>query len=245
MSNVNENGSFPPGWYEDYFDPRFVRWWDGVQWTNHVQPKVSSGQPVQNQNVVQPQPQNVQRQTINNLNGSAKRKFFVVFSILAVILIVGIALVFSFVYNFFGFSSRLNDDQVSSLQSILQEDAPRNFDISVDVSGTACEQLCQEVEITMLVPDDEDSYTAADIEQVVRSTIPAYKEINRKLPSTVRYCFETPEGDYPSVSGVYNYNAFASHLVRLFDEINLPRYNSEYYFTSGCVGVSGDALEKY
>ena len=26
------------GWYEDQ-DPRFVRWWDGVQWTDHVHPR--------------------------------------------------------------------------------------------------------------------------------------------------------------------------------------------------------------
>ncbi|MDX8050106.1 phospholipid scramblase-related protein [Lentzea sp. BCCO 10_0798] len=28
-----------PGWYPDNADPRFVRWWDGVQWTPHVQPR--------------------------------------------------------------------------------------------------------------------------------------------------------------------------------------------------------------
>ncbi|RIJ34558.1 DUF2510 domain-containing protein, partial [Clavibacter michiganensis subsp. insidiosus] len=26
------------GWYDDQ-DPRFVRWWDGERWTEHVQPK--------------------------------------------------------------------------------------------------------------------------------------------------------------------------------------------------------------
>ncbi len=28
----------PPGWYPDQADPRYVRWWDGRQWTPHVQP---------------------------------------------------------------------------------------------------------------------------------------------------------------------------------------------------------------
>ncbi|MCP2248932.1 phospholipid scramblase-related protein [Lentzea aerocolonigenes] len=28
-----------PGWYPDNADPRFVRWWDGTQWTSHVQPR--------------------------------------------------------------------------------------------------------------------------------------------------------------------------------------------------------------
>ncbi|MQA11138.1 MAG: DUF2510 domain-containing protein [Pseudonocardiaceae bacterium] len=28
----------PPGWYPDQADQRFVRWWDGQQWTQHVQP---------------------------------------------------------------------------------------------------------------------------------------------------------------------------------------------------------------
>ncbi|WP_043673587.1 DUF4041 domain-containing protein [Clavibacter michiganensis] len=27
-----------PGWYDDQ-DPRYVRWWDGAQWTEHVQPR--------------------------------------------------------------------------------------------------------------------------------------------------------------------------------------------------------------
>ncbi|MFS4507506.1 DUF2510 domain-containing protein [Clavibacter sp. Sh2141] len=26
------------GWYDDQ-DPRYIRWWDGVQWTDHVQQK--------------------------------------------------------------------------------------------------------------------------------------------------------------------------------------------------------------
>lgn len=28
----------PPGWYPDQADQRYVRWWDGRQWTPHVQP---------------------------------------------------------------------------------------------------------------------------------------------------------------------------------------------------------------
>ncbi|WP_165912975.1 phospholipid scramblase-related protein [Tamaricihabitans halophyticus] len=28
----------PPGWYPDQADQRYVRWWDGRQWTQHVQP---------------------------------------------------------------------------------------------------------------------------------------------------------------------------------------------------------------
>lgn len=27
------------GWYDDQHDPRFLRWWDGVQWTHHLQQK--------------------------------------------------------------------------------------------------------------------------------------------------------------------------------------------------------------
>jgi hypothetical protein len=27
-----------PGWYPDNYDPAFVRWWDGVGWTEHTQP---------------------------------------------------------------------------------------------------------------------------------------------------------------------------------------------------------------
>lgn len=30
--------STPPNWYPDPQNSAFVRWWDGVQWTNHVQP---------------------------------------------------------------------------------------------------------------------------------------------------------------------------------------------------------------
>ena len=28
----------PPGWYPDNFNPAFVRWWDGIGWTEHTQP---------------------------------------------------------------------------------------------------------------------------------------------------------------------------------------------------------------
>ena len=27
-----------PGWYPDSYNPAFVRWWDGVGWTEHTQP---------------------------------------------------------------------------------------------------------------------------------------------------------------------------------------------------------------
>ncbi|WP_254924359.1 MULTISPECIES: DUF2510 domain-containing protein [unclassified Rhodococcus (in: high G+C Gram-positive bacteria)] len=30
----------PPGWYGDPGNPGFVRWFDGSQWTQHVQPSV-------------------------------------------------------------------------------------------------------------------------------------------------------------------------------------------------------------
>lgn len=29
----------PAGWYVDPYDPRFVRYWDGNQYTQHVQPR--------------------------------------------------------------------------------------------------------------------------------------------------------------------------------------------------------------
>lgn len=29
----------PAGWYSDPNDPRMIRWWDGNQWTHHVQPR--------------------------------------------------------------------------------------------------------------------------------------------------------------------------------------------------------------
>lgn len=32
------NAPPPPGWYPDQADQRYVRWWDGRQWTQHVQP---------------------------------------------------------------------------------------------------------------------------------------------------------------------------------------------------------------
>ncbi|WP_190819196.1 phospholipid scramblase-related protein [Saccharopolyspora pogona] len=32
------NAPPPPGWYPDQTDQRYVRWWDGRQWTQHVQP---------------------------------------------------------------------------------------------------------------------------------------------------------------------------------------------------------------
>jgi hypothetical protein len=35
---VQPGGSIPPNWYPDPHDPAFVRWWDGRQWTDNVQP---------------------------------------------------------------------------------------------------------------------------------------------------------------------------------------------------------------
>lgn len=32
------NAPPPPNWYPDQADPRYVRWWDGRQWTQHVRP---------------------------------------------------------------------------------------------------------------------------------------------------------------------------------------------------------------
>lgn len=29
----------PAGWYADQQDPEIVRWWNGLDWTQHVQPK--------------------------------------------------------------------------------------------------------------------------------------------------------------------------------------------------------------
>jgi len=37
----------PPGWYPDQADPRSVRWWDGGQWTPHVQPRQGPPAPQQ------------------------------------------------------------------------------------------------------------------------------------------------------------------------------------------------------
>jgi hypothetical protein len=31
----------PAGWYDDPHDPRFIRYWDGVQWSDNVAPKVT------------------------------------------------------------------------------------------------------------------------------------------------------------------------------------------------------------
>ncbi|HEV7908162.1 MAG TPA: phospholipid scramblase-related protein [Pseudonocardiaceae bacterium] len=41
------NGGPQPGWYPDHADPRYVRWWDGFQWTPHVQPAQRQPQPAQ------------------------------------------------------------------------------------------------------------------------------------------------------------------------------------------------------
>lgn len=37
----------PPGWYPDQADPRFYRWWDGRQWTQHVHPVAPQQAPAQ------------------------------------------------------------------------------------------------------------------------------------------------------------------------------------------------------
>jgi len=36
MTQLPQNAA--PGWYPDNHNPAFVRWWDGAQWTDHVQP---------------------------------------------------------------------------------------------------------------------------------------------------------------------------------------------------------------
>ncbi|MBO9578782.1 MAG: DUF2510 domain-containing protein [Microbacteriaceae bacterium] len=35
---MNENTLPPPGWYQDPRDPDQLRWWDGENWTTHLQP---------------------------------------------------------------------------------------------------------------------------------------------------------------------------------------------------------------
>lgn len=35
--------SVPAGWYPDPQDPASIRWWDGAQWTSHVQPRPDVG----------------------------------------------------------------------------------------------------------------------------------------------------------------------------------------------------------
>lgn len=37
----------PAGWHPDPFDPRRLRYWDGVQWTEHRAPNPGQGQPPQ------------------------------------------------------------------------------------------------------------------------------------------------------------------------------------------------------
>ncbi|GAB3282453.1 phospholipid scramblase-related protein [Parasphingorhabdus pacifica] len=39
------NASPPPGWYPDQADQRYVRWWDGMQWSQHVQPAAQQRPP--------------------------------------------------------------------------------------------------------------------------------------------------------------------------------------------------------
>ena len=36
---ADETLTAPQGWYPDTADPTQVRWFDGAQWTNHVQPR--------------------------------------------------------------------------------------------------------------------------------------------------------------------------------------------------------------
>ncbi|MGW1677541.1 phospholipid scramblase-related protein [Saccharopolyspora sp. NPDC002376] len=43
-----------PGWYPDQADQRYVRWWDGRQWTQHVQPaQAPAPQPQSDANAVE------------------------------------------------------------------------------------------------------------------------------------------------------------------------------------------------
>ncbi|WP_347108207.1 DUF2510 domain-containing protein [Paenarthrobacter sp. S56] len=41
------NGPTPQGWYPDPSNPQQMRWWDGVQWTQHVAPGPAQFMPLQ------------------------------------------------------------------------------------------------------------------------------------------------------------------------------------------------------
>ena len=46
MSQVPPTSSPPAGWYPDPAEPSVIRWWDGAQWTHHLQPAPHAADPV-------------------------------------------------------------------------------------------------------------------------------------------------------------------------------------------------------
>ncbi|WP_307101949.1 DUF2510 domain-containing protein [Arthrobacter globiformis] len=72
--------SVPAGWYNDPQDPALVRYWDGIQWTAHIQPiqpqpvPPQPPQPPHAQVSAQPQQQFQQTQNVERDRGGAVRK---------------------------------------------------------------------------------------------------------------------------------------------------------------------------
>lgn len=54
----------PPGWYFDGQNPHIVRWWDGIRWTEHTQPRMVSQAPPAPVQVVRPPIAHEQQQPI-------------------------------------------------------------------------------------------------------------------------------------------------------------------------------------
>lgn len=218
-----------PGWFPDSNNPQLLRWWDGQQWTEHTHfvQQTYTPAPEQHIPVLSPEPKN-------------KKALSIVLSIIGFfILIFGLGVFW--LISSTGVFNNLSDEQVTKIQKQITP-VDSNIKVTALTSGTSCEQLCQNFIVRLVLPEDSDDYSGADLGYIINNIPVALDNVNGKK-DRVELCFDI-EDDMWSLN--FSDNDFTTAEKALTDrltEIGVPKpeYSSPeeggYNFINGCISV--------